>query len=202
MKTKDRILETAIRLFNGRGINNISIRDIGGELGMSSGNFAYHFKNKETLLEYFYNQMYDEVKIPTELIAQEGFQKFQNILLEITEFMNKYSFFYTDIVDIFRSCPTIKENYASNYEGRKNIYKGFIHHFIDNQLLHIPQNKDGVIDELTHTIWFTLTFWQSQNKILPKGSKATQSHFVISQIWRTVMPYMTDVGTHEYQKIK
>ncbi len=202
MKTKDRILEVAIQLFNKYGINKVSIRDIGEKLGMSSGNFAYHFKNKEVLLEYFYNQMYDEVEIQTVLEEQEGFLEFQNILNEITAFMTKYSFFYTDIVDIFRSCPAIKNSYAENYEGRKDIYKGFINHFIKNSLLEISQNKEQIIDELTHTIWFTLTFWQSQKLILSSGSNMTQAQFVITQIWRILIPYMTDVGLAQYQKIK
>jgi len=201
MKTKDKILETAIVLFNKRGINDVSIRNIGGEIGISSGNFAYHFKNKEVLLEYFYNQMYDEVNIVTEFEVHEGFQKFQDILLEITAFMGKYSFFYVDIVDIFRSCPSIREDYAANYEGRKDIYKGIFQHFVEKSLITIPKNSN-LLDEIAHTIWFTLTFWQSQKKILPKDSKEVEPSFVINRIWRIIMPYMTDVGLIEHSNLK
>lgn len=192
----------AIRLFNERGIHAVSIRDIGGALEMSSGNFAYHFKNKEALIEYFYHQMYDEVEIATELNEDEGFPEFQNILMEITRFMTKYSFFYTDIVDIFRSCPAIRKDYAHNYEGRKSIYKGFLHHFISKSLISIPNNEQAILDRITHAIWFNMTFWQSQKKVLPAHSPQIQPEYVINQIWQIILPYMTHAGRADYEKLK
>ena len=201
MKKKEQIVAKAVSLFNERGVGKVSIRDIAGELSMSSGNFAYHFKNKEALIEYFYARMYDEVEIETQLRDEEGFSAFNEILRQITEFMNRYSFFYTDIVDIFRSCPGIQNNYANNYEGRKSIYKGILKHFIDRSLIVLPANEDSTLDEVTHTIWFTLTFWQSQKKILPANSVQVQPSYVIKQIWRILMPYMTDVGLAEYDQL-
>ena len=56
MTTKEKIINGAVKLFNARGINDISIRDIGNEIGISSGNFAYHFKNKEAALAYVHEQ--------------------------------------------------------------------------------------------------------------------------------------------------
>jgi AcrR family transcriptional regulator len=47
--TKDKILRTAQRLFNQRGIESVSIRGIASEMGISHGNLMYHFENKEVL---------------------------------------------------------------------------------------------------------------------------------------------------------
>ena len=199
MKAKEKIIEAAIECFNEKGIGNVSIRDIANRIGMSSGNFAYHFKNKEAVLEHFYSHMYDEVQIPTELKEGEGFKEFNVILQEIISFMNGYSFFYTDIVDIFRLCPSIAEQYASNYEGRKEIYKGFIRHFNATGLIHDLDEEE--LDALTHSIWFTMTFWQSQRRILPISSSHVDGAFAINQIWRLLMPYMTDVGKTEFIQI-
>lgn len=201
MNTKEKITDAAIRLFNSRGINSITIRDIGNEIGISSGNLAYHFKNKEVLLQHFYNNMYDEVDINTEFDGEDGFSKFQKMMVGITDFMTKYRFFYTDIIDIFRLCPTIKKSYASNYKQRKQIYQNIFHHFEEIGLLK-TQNDDPIFDNLSHKIWFSLTFWQSQKKILPKGIKEVEAHYVLKQIWHFIVPYMTDVGIKEFQKIK
>ena len=43
--TKEKIIETSIKLFNEKGCLNTSTRHIADELGISVGNLYYHFKN-------------------------------------------------------------------------------------------------------------------------------------------------------------
>ena len=49
--TKQDIIACARRLFEARGYNQVSMREIAGELGISVGNLTYHFKKKEDLIE-------------------------------------------------------------------------------------------------------------------------------------------------------
>ena len=46
-KTKDRILDTSIRLFNERKASNVSTVQISAEMGISPGNLYYYYDNKE-----------------------------------------------------------------------------------------------------------------------------------------------------------
>lgn len=48
---KDAILETARQLFNRRGYNEVSMRDISKSLGISVGNLTYYYGKKEDLVE-------------------------------------------------------------------------------------------------------------------------------------------------------
>lgn len=50
MKTKDRILDKAIELFNELGVHRVGVRDIARALNMSPGNLSYHFSKKEDLV--------------------------------------------------------------------------------------------------------------------------------------------------------
>ena len=50
MKTRERILKTALKMFNERGIHGVGVRDIARQLEMSPGNLQYHFKKKEDLV--------------------------------------------------------------------------------------------------------------------------------------------------------
>ena len=204
MKKKELILRAAAELFNQHGIHEVSIRDIcEHELlgGISPSNFVYHFKNKEALIEYHYAHMYDDVHIASTLQEDEGFQKFNEILFEITSFIKKNQFFFTDIVDIFRICPGIKEKYASNYENIKSIYEDMLKHFVTKSLLRKPKNE-AFFDQIAHIIWFTMTFWQSQNKVLPKNNEHIQQDAVVRQVWQLLMPYMTEPGLQEYEQLK
>ena len=44
--TRQLILDTAKRLFNERGYNGVSLKDIADELNISKGNLTYHFRKK------------------------------------------------------------------------------------------------------------------------------------------------------------
>ena len=51
-KTKGKILEKAILLFNERGIPNVKLQHIADACNISVGNLAYHFKFKEDLITH------------------------------------------------------------------------------------------------------------------------------------------------------
>jgi hypothetical protein len=51
LSTKQKILNTSIRLFNEDGMANVPLQQIAKEIGISPGNLAYHFKNKEAIIE-------------------------------------------------------------------------------------------------------------------------------------------------------
>lgn len=51
LTTRNEIIDVANRLFYERGYESTSFADIANELGISKGNFYYHFKTKDEILE-------------------------------------------------------------------------------------------------------------------------------------------------------
>lgn len=49
--TKERIIETALRLFSERGYGAVSVRDIAAAVGIRESSLYYHFKNKQDIFE-------------------------------------------------------------------------------------------------------------------------------------------------------
>ena len=47
---KERIIETALELFNVRGVQRVSTNHIAEHLSISPGNLYYHFANKEEIV--------------------------------------------------------------------------------------------------------------------------------------------------------
>jgi AcrR family transcriptional regulator len=57
MKTRDKIIDTAIRLFNKRGTKAISTNRITAATGISPGNLYYHFRSKQDIIRAIFEQM-------------------------------------------------------------------------------------------------------------------------------------------------
>ena len=49
-KTKQIILETAIRLFSEKGLENVNVEDVVKEIGVTRGAFYHYFKSREQLI--------------------------------------------------------------------------------------------------------------------------------------------------------
>lgn len=52
-ETKERIFQAAIRILQKSGYENLSIKNICEEAGVSNGSFYHHFKTKDDLLSYY-----------------------------------------------------------------------------------------------------------------------------------------------------
>ncbi len=65
-ETKEKIFEAAKRILQKNGYENLSIKNICEEAGVSNGSFYHHFKTKDDLLSYYIE---DQPSINPELLA-------------------------------------------------------------------------------------------------------------------------------------
>ena len=58
MTTREKILDTALTLFNNEGTAAVSTNHIAEAAGISPGNLYYHFKNKEEIIRELFERLF------------------------------------------------------------------------------------------------------------------------------------------------
>ena len=123
MKTRDRILECALQLFNHKGEPNVSTMEVANEMGISPGNLYYHFHGKEPLVlglfERFQNELAPLLDPPAE--AQLEPQDYWLFLHLIVERMAHYRFLFQDLSNLAGRLPKLARGIRNLLNSLKNI---------------------------------------------------------------------------------
>lgn len=202
MRTKDKIINRAIELYNEKGFSNVSSRDIAQELGMSHGNLEYHYKNKEEILHAIYARMKSEVSEYFSEIdpSLEPFRQFDKLLKKLDHFQNKYLFFNLDIIEISRQFPKLKKKVETTIQIRKDQMNASFQLFMARGYIRREPNA-GFYQRLQHKIRILITFWVSQEVIL-KNFDPTQNISMSHSIWDLLLPHLTEKGAQAYRKLE
>lgn len=166
ISTKDKILLAAVDLFNDKGFVNVTLRDIAADSGISPGNLAYHFRNKDVVLLEIYERMDQELAERVSNIRR--IPSFENIDYEITpflEFQHKYRFFYLDALEVCRAYPEIALRHREQGLQQIAAIRAVIQYSIERGNM-LPERVSGTYDRLAHTVWMLYSFWLSQALIL------------------------------------
>jgi len=101
-RTRERILETSLRLFNDFGEPNVTTTVIADELDISPGNLYYHFRSKDEIVNTIFGAFEREIEgvlaAPRARAADvEDMWLFLHVLFES---IWKYRFLYRDLNDL------------------------------------------------------------------------------------------------------
>ena len=109
-RTRERILEASLRLFNDFGEPNVTTTVIADDLGISPGNLYYHFHNKDEIVEAifagFEREIEEILSVPSNRQANvDDIWLFLHLLFEQ---IWKYRFFYRDLNDLLTRNRTLE----------------------------------------------------------------------------------------------
>jgi len=118
-RTKNRILETAIELFNERGTKGVTTNHIAAAMGISPGNLYYHFRNKEGIIRAIFARMH-EVGLSDylEINAEQGAgsaASMEETFLMIQRFNWRYRFFKRELASLVQNDPELKKQFVASH---------------------------------------------------------------------------------------
>jgi AcrR family transcriptional regulator len=158
MKTRERIIQASLELFNLQGERNVTTNHIAAHLAISPGNLYYYFRNKQAIIAELFNQY--EQQVDTFLRPPEGRAmtvEDKTFYLEaLLAAMWRYRFLHRDLEHLLETdagLATQYQHFAQRSMGRAQaIYQGFV----DAGILVMGERQ---IEALTLNSWIVMTSW-------------------------------------------
>mgnify|MGYP005987666281 CR=1 FL=1 len=204
MKTRDKIIQASIILFNKHGERNVTTNHIAAHLSISPGNLYYHFRNKEDIIlsiyeEYASNLLLDTIpKVSNEVRPLDAIILYMDAVFQM---MMKFRFFYSNLPVLLDKNPSLREKYV---EVQHSIAERV------SQLL-VSLKEAGIVDfndedltdivsilRIINTFW--LSFYQTQNMV----NEINDSVFYqgVLKILVILKPYTTEAAMPELIKAR
>jgi AcrR family transcriptional regulator len=196
--TKQRILLQAEKLFFEHGIANVRLQQIADSSEISVGNLAYHFNNKEAIVEAVYETtMEDLYSILVKSKIYPGLASFDDKFSNLFDFMKKNVFFYTNFWEIKRNFSGINTNII---DINKKIISKLKKRLKDNLAREVLKKEElkGTYDLLAKTLLFNINSWVPQQ--LLQGKKLSEEDFK-TYMWNLIYPYLTAKGKKEFASL-
>lgn len=196
LTTKQKILEASIRLFNWNDVANVRLQQIADETGISVGNLAYHFKNKEAIVNAVYEGLFEEFsQILSGYMISPKLTDFDYQMENYHRFFSKYKFYLIDLFEIERSYPPIMERWRECVDKMLLQIRKRLDYNVSRGILR-AEPAPGVYNELTNNIWMTIVFWIPQQ--LLKDQPVDEVLFK-QAVWAHINPFFTPKGLSEFK---
>lgn len=190
MTTKDKIIETSVKLFNEKGCLNTSTRHISNELGISVRNLYYHFKNKEEILiEIFLryvNAVFKEISFLNH--SQDEIFLLKNFLVDTLDSNIEYRFLHLELNLLLISFSKFKTIMQEQLKLEIKMIKELLYHQI--KYGYLKQLNEIEIEFLVSNSWIlassNLSYWNLLSDDIIKNVKKGSLN-----VYYLIKPYLT-----------
>ncbi len=194
MNTKEKIIATAIKVFNEKGYSAVNLKELAQTLGISRGNLTYHFNNKQDLLEAIVEEMWKKLAKEKEKTLQvPSFENMHNQTRLYLKFQKEYAFVFLDTH--VQNHPIIKDQFKIMIEKTIADFHTMIAMGIQVGTVK-EETIPGTYRSLALSVWMVSFYWLSQqttrDKTNPKGGE--------SIIWGLILPHLTEKGITGFKK--
>ena len=197
MKTRDRILECALQLFNHKGEPNVSTMEVANEMGISPGNLYYHFHGKEPLVlglfERFQCELAPLLDPPAD--AQLEAEDYWLFLHLIVERMAHYRFLFQDLSNLAGRLPKLAKGIRHLLTALKRTLASLLARLkAAGQLVSDTQALGQLVEQITLTLLFSLDY----QRILDREGEV---RVVVYQIMMLVTPHLLPTSRQAAEQI-
>ncbi len=184
--SKQLIQDTAVRLFNERGYDKVSLRDIAREAGVAIGSLTYHFRRKEDLLDAILADLHGEFEeaLDRGLRGGELLANLVGLFAANEDNQARYPFYFADVTQVAGCSEHVAEE-ARRFEGDLYAYYRWCLDTLAEDGILRQGNTTARLDALAYALVTMQAGWAMgagpyANGIEPKTGVATALAAILS----------------------
>ncbi|HEY5308747.1 MAG TPA: TetR/AcrR family transcriptional regulator [Casimicrobiaceae bacterium] len=163
-RTRQRILETSLDLFNRFGEPHITTADIADEMNISPGNLYYHFRNKDDIIGELYASL--EAEIAPLLVRPDDtapdVEDLWLLLHLLFEKMRDYRFFYRDLDEITSRNRRVATHFADLTRSGEDTVVRLCRAMVESGAMEASERE---ILALSSNVALVSTYWMSFQRV-------------------------------------
>jgi AcrR family transcriptional regulator len=191
MKTPERILAAALRLFNEQGTAAVSTNHIAEALSMSPGNLYYHFRNKEEIIRALFEQQFARADLLYELPADRlpTLDDLQHLVQATFEMSWDFRFIYRELIALLRRDEQLQRRWV---EVRARGFAGFgelVALFVAAGVLRAPETP-AALQRLAELCWLISEFWLASVEVSGQTVDTAQMEHGVALMLQVLEPFL------------
>ncbi len=202
MKTKDRILQAALRQFNELGTDQATVRSIAEEVGISHGNLCYHYKNTDELIEALYLQLVAEVSPFAESAFHPdiGLREVWEQSWLTFQLMYRYRFLLLDFARIIRRIGSMRQNFRQLMSLRRQQFRHGLQQLGRHGWME-PEAAPGQHEHLITQFLIVGNHWITESAIQFEQEGEEVVRYYHRTAMALLLPYLSEPGKQVYREL-
>ncbi|WP_395375075.1 TetR/AcrR family transcriptional regulator [Marinicella sp. W31] len=193
MKTKDRIILTALQLFNEEGEPNVTTNHIADAMDISPGNLYYHFKSKDDIIWQIFLQYEERIRavIDSPDLNEASMKDMWLYLHMIFEVIIEYRFLYRNLIQLMNRIDFLKRHFRHILALKSGTALEIL---TELKSMDILTADEATIANLADQIALTSTFWLNYSIAIYDDSVSEQKRLSngIFHILQMLAPFLAD----------
>jgi len=194
MKTRDRIINTAIRLFNENGTGAVTTNHIAAAVGISPGNLYYHFRNKEDIIRAIFEQMdaygLEQYRLIIGKYQPGTLASMERTFAMIQEYNWRYRFFKRELTSLVMGDPFLRERFVATHHAMLAIIRQSIDSSISRGFIKPMTEQERALS--TEEIWLVTLFWLNYLEVGGEEVSAATLQRGIDLLHNILRPHLTE----------
>jgi AcrR family transcriptional regulator len=192
LNTRERILDTALTLFNEEGTAAVSTNHIAAGCGISPGNLYYHFRNKEEIIRALFDRMlvtWGQSPLPDNRPLELA--DLQAIVRGAFVVLGEYRFIYRELIALLRRDEYVQRRWAELRERGFAGVRELLDHFAAAGVLRRIDDPDE-LTRLVELVWLVSEFWPASVEMSGMPLDAERMDRGVALMLHLVQPYIID----------
>ena len=205
-RTRERILELSLRLYNEFGEPNVTTTVIADEMNISPGNLYYHFRNKDDITDSIFEDFEREIDALLDLpknreLNIEDAWLFLHLLFEL---IWRYRCFYRDLNDLLSRNRKLEIHFQSILERKTKTAQRLCQELVNGgAMLANPREVQSLSTSMVvvATYWLSFEYVRNARKFSDPGMQSKAVARGAYQVLSLLSPYLLGATRELFEKL-